>query len=391
MTGATSRSAFRRASLAVAVAVVFAAASCTRSSSPLPSTEGGPNGITSASPPLGSSVPSILPPLIDVPEYRGNSARTGVYPGPGPIVKPELVWSRSASELEFSPILADGLLLVGASDGHLYALDARTGTERWRYPAIGTLGTVTGFASAADGTVVISISGGLHGIDLSTGMERWAAPGRAGVNTDIVDGIVYSAANDGHAYGLDLQTGDEVWSWAAPAAATYITVDGGTAYVSVADGDLRSSGSHLREGASAGSGYHQSAGAAVVGRDEVFVSARGDQGETDVLIETASEVWKYRPPSGQGMSLGAIGDLVVFYSGVSADGPAPFPIAALTLRGMSSRSGVSGRRVIVKNAELVSGIRTPRCRSRQRIAVDVPTGNAILWRLPGSTASPRRP
>ena len=35
-----------------------------------------------------------LPPLLDVPEYRANAARTGVYAGPGPVEEPEVVWSR---------------------------------------------------------------------------------------------------------------------------------------------------------------------------------------------------------------------------------------------------------------------------------------------------------
>jgi outer membrane protein assembly factor BamB len=365
--------------LAIAISALLVAA-CAQAATPSSSTTGRPDGATAASIPAGAMT-STLPPLVDVPEYRGNTARTGVYPGPGPVAQPVRVWSRSAGELEFSPILADGLLIVGASDGHLYALDARTGEEHWRYPATGADDVVTGFASAADGVVVISIAGGLRAVDLATGEEQWAAPGKAGAITDIADGVVYSAANDGHAYGLDLQTGAERWSWAAPAAATYITVDDGTAYVSVEDGKLYAVSIDSGQASWSWQTISQ-AGAAVVSRDVVFISARGDQGELYALDRASGKLrWKYRPASGMGMNLGAIGD-GVFYSGSIGDGLFAFPVAGGPNQTVEPIWNDVDAGSIVKNAELVGDILyVPVADPASVIAVHAIDGT-VLWRLP---------
>ena len=182
-----------------------------------------------------SSVP--IPPFTDVPEYRANTSRTGVYPGPGPVGQPVLVWSRTSdAPISFPAILADGVLLVASTDRNIYALDARTGADRWRFQAADQFTTT--FGSAADGTVVAASADGiLHALDLTTGIERWSHPG-IGTGTDIVDGVVYAPGTDNHAYGLDLATGEVRWSWAAPASVAFVTVADGTAYVSVGDGRL---------------------------------------------------------------------------------------------------------------------------------------------------------
>ena len=363
--------------LIVGALVVLA---CAQAPSPLSGSPGTPSSPVAASEPT-SSASSVLPPLIDVPEYRGNSDRTGVYPGPGPMAKPVLVWSRSVGELEFSPILADGLLIVGTYNGHLYALDARTGEERWRNPATGSESAISGFASAADGIVVVSIAGGLRAIDLATGAERWAVPGKAGTITDIVDGVVYSAANDGHAYGLDLQTGAERWSWAAPAAATYVTVDDGTAYVSVEDGRIDAVSIDSGEVLWSWQTISQ-AGAAVVGPDVVFVSARGDQGEIYALDRASGALrWKYRPNSGKGMNLGAIGN-GVFYSGSIGDGLFAFPIAGGPNQTVKPTWNAVDSGSIVKNAALVGDILyVPVADPGSVVAVRASDGT-VLWRLP---------
>ncbi len=180
--------------------------------------------------------PVPLPPFGDVPEYRANSSHTGIYQGPGPVGEPVLVWSRSiAGPISSNPILADGMLLVGGSDHQFYALDARTGAERWRFQAKDQF---TPFASATDETVVTaSADGVLHALDLATGAERWSHPG-IGQSTDIVDGVVYASGTDDDIYGLDLATGEVRCSWAAPANVVYVTAADGTVFASVADGRL---------------------------------------------------------------------------------------------------------------------------------------------------------
>ena len=46
----------------------------------------------------------------------------------------ELVWEfQTRSRVDSSPVLAGGVIWVGSNDGSLYALDAKTGAEKWKF------------------------------------------------------------------------------------------------------------------------------------------------------------------------------------------------------------------------------------------------------------------
>jgi outer membrane protein assembly factor BamB len=68
-----------------------------------------------------------------------------------------------------SPIAVDGLVLVGAGEA-LYALDAQTGGEVWRftteYPVVSSVSIAEGIAYFADFTR-------LYALDIETGQEQW--------------------------------------------------------------------------------------------------------------------------------------------------------------------------------------------------------------------------
>ena len=94
-----------------------------------------------------------LPPLADVPLFRGDDRRTAVHPGPGPVSEPQLAWAVELdSETTSFPILVGGLLIVGTAGGDLVALDARTGEERWRAAGGGRFAG----APAADAGIVVA-------------------------------------------------------------------------------------------------------------------------------------------------------------------------------------------------------------------------------------------
>ena len=75
----------------------------------------------------------------------------------------------------------NGVLLIGAMSGTLYAFDASTGDEKWRYDVGGPiLGTANLRRSAeASGTDLVYVigqdDGTLHGIDLESGTRVWKA------------------------------------------------------------------------------------------------------------------------------------------------------------------------------------------------------------------------
>ena len=89
-----------------------------------------------------------------VPMFRGDPARTGVVPGPGPLGAPAARWRfRAHGPVGSSPAVVDGTAYVGSEAGFLYAVDAATGAERWRY--------ATDFAPSFLSTWDVAVADGL--------------------------------------------------------------------------------------------------------------------------------------------------------------------------------------------------------------------------------------
>jgi len=120
---------------------------------------------------------------------------------------------------------------VGNDDGHLYALDAATGRERWRYDAKEELGTRP---ALADGTVyVASLEDTIFAVDAKTGAWKWHHRRERregftvrGAASAIVDGgVVYGAFSDGFATALDAATGKPRWERQVAPSGDYLDVD----------------------------------------------------------------------------------------------------------------------------------------------------------------------
>ena len=116
-----------------------------------------------------------------------------------------------------SPVVSDGTVFFTASDGHLYALDATTGEERWRFELFGprqldanSFGRGTWLSpSVHDGTVYAgSLDWHLYAIDATTGQEQWRFKTRGSVwgSPAISDGMVYFGSNDLNLYAVDAAT-----------------------------------------------------------------------------------------------------------------------------------------------------------------------------------------
>jgi len=120
--------------------------------------------------------------------------------------------------LQSSPAIVDGRVFVGSRDGGLYALDARTGERYWRATHRGSW--VVGSPAVKDGVVYVGSSDGqfVQAVDAATGTERWRFPTGSNVNSspvlarDLV--IVGTQANDspwGDLLALDAATGKLHW------------------------------------------------------------------------------------------------------------------------------------------------------------------------------------
>jgi outer membrane protein assembly factor BamB len=137
----------------------------------------------------------------------------------------ERLWGLSGAQSEFEtsdsgPVIADGTVFTWG-DGFVYALEARTGSEQWRYP-VGDSSTTGGVPvrvrPGQDGVVHICAGSRVIAVDATTGAERWRFDAPAAILCPPAyvpayngPGGVFFADYLGTVYALDPATGDDRW------------------------------------------------------------------------------------------------------------------------------------------------------------------------------------
>jgi len=109
------------------------------------------------------------------------------------------------------PVLAAGVLYVGAGDGVMRALDPANGRERWRFDAQGRI-----FATAtvtSDRVYFGTLDSAVFALDRATGRPVWRAKTRAGISSApvIVGDTVAVGGRDYLMHGLAVADGEERW------------------------------------------------------------------------------------------------------------------------------------------------------------------------------------
>jgi outer membrane protein assembly factor BamB len=118
-----------------------------------------------------------------------------------------------------SPVVAGGSVYFGSGDGHVYALDAASGEQKWKFR---TGDVVHASPAYADGVLYFgSWDSYFYAVDAATGAERWRFHGgedpvihnQVGFQSSpaIVDGVVYTGCRDANLYAIDAATGREKW------------------------------------------------------------------------------------------------------------------------------------------------------------------------------------
>lgn len=137
-----------------------------------------------------------------------------------------------------TPLLSDGVIYCGSSDGGLYALDAHTGTKIWRhdakapiYSGVGIHGINTLSFGTMDGSVVL--------LDRRDQRETLRVKTDGGVVTTpvVADGRLIVGSRDYQLYGFNLTDGSVAWKysyWFSWIESTPALVDG-IVYVGASD------------------------------------------------------------------------------------------------------------------------------------------------------------
>lgn len=109
-----------------------------------------------------------------------------------------------------SPTVA-GDTIYFSSGNRVYAVDRRTGAQKWRYPTDTTLNTFVAATPAAnEDTVFFSAGDGLYALNASDGKPRWPyynVKGGALTPPHILGDTVYFAGTNGRLYAVDPKTG----------------------------------------------------------------------------------------------------------------------------------------------------------------------------------------
>lgn len=152
-----------------------------------------------------------------------------------------VLWgATSLGPIQGSPLVWEGVVYIGASDGSLHAFDAAAGVELWAAP----MGDVIWYSSAVVvdgvlfmGTGNVSVSGTMHALDATTGFPLWVTTvgDRFNITPAVADGIVYAGSEDGNFYAMDSATGVILWS--VEGDNSYFTpgVANGVVYVTASD------------------------------------------------------------------------------------------------------------------------------------------------------------
>jgi outer membrane protein assembly factor BamB len=119
-----------------------------------------------------------------------------------------------------SPVVAGGAVFFGSGDGNLYALDAATGKEKWRYNASGSW-IITSPAVTRGKVVAATSDSSLYLVlDAQTGKPVVQKQGNAYVfaSPAVAGDIVYVGVLNGSLEARDLASGDVLWEFRTDAS-----------------------------------------------------------------------------------------------------------------------------------------------------------------------------
>jgi outer membrane protein assembly factor BamB len=205
---------------------------------------------------LSGTIPSVLIPVYDIAAvfHRGALERTPRPDPTAPVVKP--VWTFDAGAPVWADALFDaGTLYVGADDGRLHALEAKTGKERWSFRAGGPIRALP--TRSAGDLFFQADDGFLYRIDATSGAERSKVRvnekaierlppsneksrfDRVASGATLANGRLFVGTHDGHVLALDPAGGSRLWDFAAgDTVLSTPVVDSGRVYFGSYDGNV---------------------------------------------------------------------------------------------------------------------------------------------------------
>lgn len=157
----------------------------------------------------------------DWPQLQGNPQRTG-YTSDTVTPPFKVAWQHVFLPELISPfvqaVIYRDQVFVGTETGNLYALDAKDGTNHWKF----TCGApILHTAACGDGQVVVGALNGVYAVDATSGKLTWKFTGNPlyGFSSAplISDETVFIGQRNGVFYALNLADGHKRWEYNAGA------------------------------------------------------------------------------------------------------------------------------------------------------------------------------
>jgi outer membrane protein assembly factor BamB len=149
---------------------------------------------------------------------------------------PYLKWESMGNKKFGSSAVSDGILYI-AGDEYIYALDADTGSLKWRYnsPYLRSSPAVSGEMVFIGGNWGIPV----EALDASTGILKWQSDIDEVDSSPVVSGrVVYICSWDTYLYALNANTGNVIWKFKTNNSLPYSSpaVSGDVVYLNALDG-----------------------------------------------------------------------------------------------------------------------------------------------------------
>ncbi|MFZ3374821.1 MAG: PQQ-binding-like beta-propeller repeat protein [Chthoniobacterales bacterium] len=192
--------------------------------------------------------------------FRNGLDHSGVYAHSSNGFYGGILWRKqTGGAVRSSPVIAGGLIVIGSSDGNLYALDANTGHEKWRFSADSAVASTA--AIAGDRVFFSSYKGAFYAVNFQDGKLLWKtqfgpdAPrayeqetGQHPASHDgdfflssaaVLNDTVVVGGSDGLVYALNTKSGSARWKFRTGGRVrSSPAISNGVVYVGSYDGSL---------------------------------------------------------------------------------------------------------------------------------------------------------
>ena len=157
---------------------------------------------------------AVVDDLVLVGSSDGNMYAFDISEEDGSGTQVEEAWRFPTGDMVWSsPAVAAGVVYFGSIDHNLYAVSLEDGTKVWQFP---TKGAITASPVVARGRVYVgSFDGVFYAVDAASGEEVWRFEGASNWywgKAVVFEGAVYAPSLDGNLYALNIDTGRRDWT-----------------------------------------------------------------------------------------------------------------------------------------------------------------------------------